>query len=101
MYAGNLVEIGDVYEIFERPLHPYTRLLMKALPTISKKQGRLVTIPGMVPSLINPPEGCRFVNRCPRKMNICKKINPKLKKYHIEQVSPRWTKIYYSRPIDA
>jgi len=81
MYAGNLVEIGDVYEIFERPLHPYTRLLMKALPTISKKQGRLVTIPGMVPSLINPPEGCRFINRCPRKMNICKKINPKLKKY--------------------
>ena len=81
MYAGNLVEIGDVYEIFERPLHPYTRLLMKALPTISKKQGRLVTIPGMVPSLFNPPEGCRFVNRCPRKMNICKKINPKLKKY--------------------
>ncbi|MBE3128559.1 MAG: ABC transporter ATP-binding protein [Actinobacteria bacterium] len=81
MYAGNLVEIGDVYEVFERPLHPYTRLLMKALPTISKKQGRLVTIPGMVPNLINPPEGCRFVNRCPRKISICKRINPKLKKY--------------------
>jgi len=81
MYAGNLVEVGDVYEIFERPLHPYTRLLMKALPTISKEQGRLVTIPGMVPNLINPPEGCRFENRCPRKTSICKRINPKLKKY--------------------
>ena len=81
MYAGNLVEIGNVYEIFERPLHPYTKLLMKALPTISKKQGRLVTIPGIVPSLINPPEGCRFADRCPRKMNVCKRIKPKLKKY--------------------
>ena len=81
MYAGNLVEIGNVYEIFERPLHPYTRLLMKALPTISKEQGRLVTIPGIVPSLINPPEGCRFADRCPRKMNVCKRIKPKLKKY--------------------
>ena len=80
MYAGNLVEIGDVFDIFEKPLHPYTRLLMKALPTISKKQGRLVTIPGMVPNLVNPPEGCRFVNRCPRKMDICNRIKPKLKK---------------------
>lgn len=81
MYAGNLVELGDVYDIFEKPLHPYTRLLMKALPTISKKQGRLETIPGMVPNLINPPEGCRFENRCPKKIEKCKKIKPKLKKY--------------------
>lgn len=81
MYAGNLVEIGNVYEIFERPLHPYTRLLMKALPTISKEQGRLATIPGIVPSLINPTEGCRFADRCPRKMNVCKRIKPKLKKH--------------------
>ena len=81
MYAGNLVEIGNVYEIFERPLHPYTRLLMKALPTINKEQGRLATIPGIVPSLINPTEGCRFADRCPRKMNVCKRIKPKLKKY--------------------
>ncbi len=81
MYAGNLVEMGEVFEVFENPLHPYTKLLMQALPTISKKQGRLATIPGMVPNLINPPTGCRFSNRCPQKIDICTKVKPKLKKY--------------------
>lgn len=79
MYAGNLVEMGEVFEVFENPLHPYTRLLMQALPTINKKDGRLVTIPGMVPNLINPPEGCRFANRCPQKEDICTKIKPDFK----------------------
>lgn len=81
MYAGNLVEMGEVFEVFENPLHPYTKLLMQALPTISKKEGRLVTIPGMVPNLINPPEGCRFANRCPQKKDICTKIKPDFKEY--------------------
>lgn len=81
MYAGNLVEMGEVFEVFENPLHPYTKLLMQALPTISKKEGRLVTIPGMVPNLINPPEGCRFANRCPQKKDICAKIKPDFKEY--------------------
>lgn len=79
MYAGNLVEMGEVFEVFENPLHPYTRLLMQALPTINKKDGRLVTIPGMVPNLINPPEGCRFANRCPQKEDICTKTKPDFK----------------------
>jgi oligopeptide/dipeptide ABC transporter ATP-binding protein len=81
MYAGNLVEMGEVFEVFENPLHPYTKLLMQALPTISKKEGRLVTIPGMVPNLINPPEGCRFANRCPQKKDICTNIKPDFKEY--------------------
>ncbi|HYF84193.1 MAG TPA: ABC transporter ATP-binding protein [Clostridia bacterium] len=81
MYAGNLVEMGEVFEVFENPLHPYTKLLMQALPTISKKEGRLVTIPGMVPNLINPPDGCRFSNRCPQKKDICTKIKPDFKEY--------------------
>lgn len=86
MYAGKMVEIGDVYEIFENPKHPYTRLLMKALPRITKSQGRLETIPGSVPDLTNPPDGCRFYNRCPVAEKICASKEPdffEVKKGHI------------------
>lgn len=64
MYAGEMVESGTVYEIFDHPKHPYTIQLMKALPRITKKEGRLETIRGVVPKLINPGRGCRFANRC-------------------------------------
>jgi oligopeptide/dipeptide ABC transporter ATP-binding protein len=84
MYAGNIVEMGSLSDVFENSLHPYTKLLMKALPTISKKEGRLVTIPGMVPNLINPPTGCRFANRCPFAIDICTKKTPILKEYSDE-----------------
>ncbi|MDD4503442.1 MAG: ABC transporter ATP-binding protein [Clostridiaceae bacterium] len=86
MYAGKMVEIGDVYEIFENPIHPYTKLLMKALPRITKSQGRLETIPGSVPDLTNPPDGCRFYNRCPVAKEICASQEPaffEVKKGHI------------------
>jgi oligopeptide/dipeptide ABC transporter ATP-binding protein len=81
MYAGNLVEMGNLNDIFIEACHPYTKMLLKALPTISKKEGRLITIPGMVPNLINPPDGCRFANRCPFKMDICSSVTPQLKEY--------------------
>lgn len=84
MYAGNLVEMGKLSDVFNNTRHPYTKLLMKALPTISKKEGRLETIEGMVPTLINPPEGCRFENRCPSAMEICQKVTPVLKEYSDE-----------------
>jgi oligopeptide/dipeptide ABC transporter ATP-binding protein len=84
MYAGNLVEMGSLSNIFKETLHPYTKLLMKALPTISKKEGRLTTIPGMVPNLIDPPTGCRFENRCPYAMEICANTIPILKEYSDE-----------------
>jgi oligopeptide/dipeptide ABC transporter ATP-binding protein len=78
MYAGKMVEVGDVYRIFEKPVHPYTRLLMRALPQISKKEGRLETIPGTVPNLIDPPAGCRFHPRCPYADEICQTTVPSL-----------------------
>lgn len=65
MYAGELVEQGDVFEIFRAPKHPYTRLLMKALPRGTKQEGRLQTIDGTVPRLMEVQPGCRFANRCP------------------------------------
>lgn len=79
MYAGKIVEIGDVMQIFENPCHPYTKLLMKALPRITKKEGRLETVPGSVPNLVDPPKGCSFHPRCPQAMEICSQKVPELK----------------------
>lgn len=79
MYAGKMVEMGDVYKIFENPVHPYTRLLMKALPKITKRDGRLETIPGSVPNLVSPPRGCRFHPRCPYAMDACTKEEPTIR----------------------
>jgi len=76
MYAGKIVEKGDVYQIFENPLHPYTGMLIDALPRITKKEGRLQDIPGSVPNLINPPSGCKFHPRCPLTKEICKVQEP-------------------------
>ena len=78
MYAGKMVEVGNVYRIFEKPRHPYTHLLMRALPQITKKEGRLETIPGTVPNLIDPPSGCRFHPRCPYADDSCQLASPTL-----------------------
>jgi peptide/nickel transport system ATP-binding protein len=76
MYAGKIVESGDVYEIFSRPLHPYTQMLLRAVPNPLKKIIKLETIPGTIPSLIDPPSGCRFHPRCPFTKDICTKQEP-------------------------
>ena len=78
MYAGKIVEIGDVFQIFEKPYHPYTQLLMGSLPRVNKKEGRLKTIFGSVPNLIKPPKGCRFHERCPYSKKECHEIEPKM-----------------------
>lgn len=70
MYAGRLVEMGPVEEIFERPLHPYTRLLIGTLPSLETK-GVFKGIPGMTPSLLAPPSGCVFHPRCPDCTEAC------------------------------
>lgn len=76
MYAGSLVEQADVFSIFESPRHPYTRLLMRALPTGTKTEGRLETIKGSVPSLTEVPAGCSFNPRCPLAQDICIQERP-------------------------
>lgn len=65
MYAGQIVEQGTVFEIFDKPVHPYTRMLMQALPRKPKREGRLKTIDGAVPRLTDTDPKCRFSNRCP------------------------------------
>lgn len=76
MYAGNVVEIAKTTEIFRNPLHPYTQGLLKAIPGVGEKGGRLESIPGTVPDLINPPSGCRFHPRCPYVFDRCRVEKP-------------------------
>ena len=78
MYAGEIIEMGDVYEIFKNPIHPYTKLLMQALPRITKNRGRLTTIEGSVPRITEKKEECRFANRCPYSTDRCRNQEPPL-----------------------
>jgi oligopeptide/dipeptide ABC transporter ATP-binding protein len=71
MYAGKLVEMGDVEVIFDSPLHPYTKKLMRALPRIPKSALRLEVIPGGVPEMTSKISGCVFMNRCDDKLPEC------------------------------
>ena len=64
MYAGQIVETGEVEEIFHRPLHPYTRGLLDANPILAHKGSPLATIPGVIPDPAAWPEGCHFYDRC-------------------------------------
>lgn len=77
MYAGQIMEIGDVVKIYKKPVHPYTKGLIASVPTIQKvKEKRLISIPGAPPDLVNPPSGCPFRLRCPFAKDICKKKDP-------------------------
>ena len=78
MYAGNLCEVADVEELFENPMHPYTRALLDAVPKFEMK-GDLQSIEGNVPNLVTPPPGCRFHPRCPHATDVCRKIFPQMK----------------------
>jgi oligopeptide/dipeptide ABC transporter ATP-binding protein len=73
MYAGRIVESGVTEEIFSSPMHPYTQGLLKSVMPLEKSSGRLPTIPGRVPSLINLPKGCAFAERCPLVKERCRK----------------------------
>lgn len=64
MYAGQIVEEGDVHSIFKDPKHPYTIGLLKSIPFVNKRQDKLEAIPGVVPNPLNMPKGCRFAPRC-------------------------------------
>jgi peptide/nickel transport system ATP-binding protein len=77
MYAGKLVEIGPVSQVIDAPRHPYTRLLIDSLPSITVKKP-LVGIPGLPPPLVNLPPGCSFNPRCPYAFDRCRSETPLL-----------------------
>ena len=77
MYLGKIVEIAESCEIFNEPLHPYTKMLIESVPIPDPKIKRKVNIiSGEVPSPINPPSGCRFHPRCPYAIEVCKEKEP-------------------------
>jgi len=78
MYAGHIVENGSVGEIFERPLHPYTRALMGSIPRLRDWPDRLTTIEGAPPSLLGELKGCPFQPRCSYRIDECASENPPL-----------------------
>jgi peptide/nickel transport system ATP-binding protein len=78
MYAGRIVEQAPVLEIFDRPLHPYTQALFRAIPGIGGPKRRLESIPGQVPDLFALPGGCAFHDRCPRAVAECADAVPPL-----------------------
>lgn len=75
MYAGDMVEVGEVDQIINNPQHPYTKGLINAIP--SDRRNELVEIRGSVPDLVNPPSGCRFHPRCDYVRDLCKNEKPK------------------------
>jgi peptide/nickel transport system ATP-binding protein len=78
MYAGKIVELGDVVSLFKKPLHPYTQGLISAFPNIKAGKQEMVSISGSPPNLLSPPSGCRFNPRCKYAMEVCRNEIPPL-----------------------
>lgn len=86
MYAGQAVEKGNIQELFEKPLHPYTEGLLRSIPKVDEKSEKLFIIPGMVPNPLKMPKGCAFSTRCRKCMDICTKEPPPLEEVDGRQV---------------
>lgn len=89
MFLGKICEIGDTEDIFNRPLHPYTKFLIDAVPKpdpFLRKENKQLLV-GEIPSPINPPSGCRFHTRCPYAMKICIDVEPEMRNIENRQVA--------------
>lgn len=84
LYAGKIMEIQDIYNIFEAPLHPYTQGLIASIPTFDKHEIPR-SIPGLPPDLKKPPIGCRFHPRCLKAMKICQEKEPQYREIEAER----------------
>ena len=75
MHAGQVVEVAPVRSLFRHPAHPYTRALVRSIPRIDREIV-MEPVPGSVPSLLNPPAGCRYAGRCPWVEDRCRRHKP-------------------------
>ncbi len=102
MYAGEIVEETDVRSIFKDPLHPYTQGLIGSIPILGRLSEELAVIPGVVPSLIDLPPGCRFADRCVARvennLEICTEVKPELEEVKQGHQVRCWL---YSSPEDS
>ncbi len=80
MYAGKIAEHGDLAGIYKEQLHPYTKALISAFPSLLGPKKEMASIPGFPPDLLKPPPGCRFHPRCKHAFDLCKKTEPLLQK---------------------
>jgi oligopeptide/dipeptide ABC transporter ATP-binding protein len=94
MYAGQIVEQAGVVPLFEKPLHPYTRGLIKSIPILGETKDRLADIEGNVPNLVDLPPGCNFAPRCKARvkygLTICEEITPNLDEIMPDHVVRCW-----------
>jgi peptide/nickel transport system ATP-binding protein len=79
MYAGQMVEFGNVADVYKNPKHPYTQALISSIPKLYSEEGQIHFIKGSPPDMLNLPAGCRFYPRCPHAMDICKSDPPAFK----------------------
>ena len=103
MYAGQLVEFGPVAEIFARPRHPYTKALLRSIPTGYHDDGPLTSLPGSVPNLSRLTPGCAFAPRCPRRQDDCiVPPGPALAPDPLlPSTDPRTFACFHPEPVDA
>jgi peptide/nickel transport system ATP-binding protein len=98
MYMGQVVEVAATHALFDRPLHPYTRMLLAAVPVpdvaAERERPQLVKF-GEMPSIVNPPSGCRFRTRCPHAKAICEHIVPPLD----EVEASHWAACHFAREL--
>jgi oligopeptide/dipeptide ABC transporter ATP-binding protein len=85
MYAGKIAEIGTVVSVLKRPSHPYTMGLKNAFPSIKGERKELIFIPGSPSKLVHPPPGCRFFERCPFSIDLCREEEPRIKQVDADQ----------------
>jgi len=91
MYAGQMAELGSVYEVFDAPRHPYTQGLLASVPTISlDERTELFKMGGEPPNLTHPPQGCRFHPRCSQALPICSQREPELRPVNGGQLVHCW-----------
>jgi len=94
MYAGNVVEQGSVFQVLKDPKNPYTSALLSSMPSAVAATGvRLTPIEGVVPSLFDMPDGCRFAPRCPHAWADCHREDPPLVAFDLNRQSRCWLQV--------